>query len=397
MKLVQGGVCAAKGFTAAGINCGLKKRKPDLALIFSETPCIAAGVFTKNIVKAAPVEISKKRIGKPIRAILANSGNANCCAGEKGLKAALGESQAVAALLGIKSDSVLLASTGIIGKPLQVEKIKKAIPKLVSSLSKSGNKSARIAIMTTDTFPKEIAVSLDLNGKKVTIGGMVKGAGMIHPDMATMLSFVTTDVKIEKSALQKALKNAVSGSFNSISVDGDTSTNDSVMLVANGMAGNRLLRQGDAPYNKFCGALDFVLAELSKLIIRDGEGATKFVTIKVTGAKSDSDARELARFISTSSLLKCALFGEDPNWGRIAAKAGSAGISFKMDALDIYLGDIKVLSKGQAINIDSKKLKDLFKKKEIDITVNIGIGTGEAVCYTADLSYEYVKINAEYE
>lgn len=397
MKVIEGGVSAAKGFTASGIASGLKKKGLDLALIFSETPCMAAGVFTKNIVKAAPVVISQKRINKKIQAILANSGNANCCNGSAGLKAAYKTGAELARVLKIKEDSILLASTGIIGRPFPEGKIVMALPEAVLTLDNKGNESAKLAIMTTDTFPKEIAVEINIQGKSVKIGGMAKGAGMIHPDMATMFCFITTDANIEKLALNKALKAAVSESFNSITVDGDTSTNDSLIVLANGLAGNRLIKSGSADYNKFYSALKFVAGELAKLIIKDGEGATKFITINVTGAKDNNSARLLGRFIASSNLLKCAIYGQDPNWGRVAAKAGSGGIKFKMNELDIYLGKELVLAKGEARNVDIKKLEEIFKKPDVEILVKIGKGKGSATCYTSDLTEEYVKINAAYE
>lgn len=397
MKIIEGGVCAAKGFVASGVASGIKKKGLDLALIFSEAPCKAAGAFTKNIVKAAPIVISQKRINKKIHTILANSGNANCCNGSSGLKAAYREGQELARILRLKEDSVLIASTGIIGKPFPVEKLIMALPELVLSLDKNGNKRAKLAIMTTDTFSKEISAKISLDGKDVRIGGMAKGAGMIHPDLATMLCFITTDANIEKAALKRALKDVVESSFNSISVDGDTSTNDSVILLANGLAGNKLIKIETVAYKKFFDSLKFVAEKLAKLIVKDGEGATKFITIKILGAQSKSVARNLGRFLAASSLLKCALYGEDPNWGRIVSRIGSGGIKFRPEELDIYIGHKKVLSKGVACAVKRPVLEDIFKKDSIDITLNIGKGPGEATCYTTDLSVEYVKINSAYE
>ncbi len=398
MKVIQGGVCAAKGFFATGISSGIKKSGLDLALVFTKSPAIAAGTFTKNIVKAAPVVISQKRINNTVHAIISNSGNANCCSGKSGMDSVIKESEAIAKALGISKDSILVCSTGIIGKPLPVEKIVNAVPELVSSLAIDGNELAKKAIMTTDTFPKEVAVEINIGGNVVRIGGMAKGAGMIHPDMATMLSFVTTDALIEKTALKKALKLAVDNSFNSITVDGDTSTNDTVLLLANGQADNKIIKIGSPQFKEFFKALNFVAVELAKLIAKDGEGATKFVTINVSGAKTDAEARRIGRFVSISNLLKCAIYGQDPNWGRVAAKAGSSGVKFDINKLDIYIGRELVLSKGTSNDkADKSRLEEIFRQKNIDISIKIGNGKGKATCYTCDLTEEYIKINAAYE
>lgn len=387
-----------KGFLAGGLHCGIKRFKKDLALIYSKANCKAAALFTRNKVKAAPIVVSKEILkkGKPTRAIIVNSGNANCCTGSSGLRNAYLMAELAAKGLGLKREDVLVASTGIIGKELPMDKIESAMPQLVSGLSREKGHEVAEAIMTTDKMPKEAAVKIKIKERDVIIGGVAKGAGMIHPNMATTLCFITTDAYITRRALKLALADAVDKSFNSISVDGDTSTNDCVLALANGAAGNKLLDKRDKEFSVFSRAVDYVTEHLAKAIIRDGEGATKFVAINVVNAKKKSNARRIANKVATSTLFKTALFGQDPNWGRIAASVGSSGVMFDPQKLDIYLGRIKVLAGGVGVSGNKEALGRLFKKKELDITVDLNSGSKSYSMWTCDLSSEYVRINAHY-
>lgn len=386
---------APKGFRAAAVNCGIKRKHKDLALIVSDVPAVACGMFTQNRVKAAPILVDKEHLKKmTARAIIVNSGNANTCTGEKGLNDAYAMAEFTAAALGIEKEDVLVASTGVIGKPIPLNKIKAAVPLLVVGLSVKG--SIAEAIMTTDTFPKETAVRIKIKGKDIAIGAVAKGAGMIHPNMATMLCFITTDLFITRRALKLALADAVERSFNSISVDGDMSTNDTVLALANGSAGNKLLDRDDKDFAVFSRALNEVTGYLAKLIVRDGEGATKFVRINIKNAKSLMGAKRAARRLATSLLFKTALFGEDPNWGRIAAAIGASGVLFDPKKMDIYIGGAKVVKGGEGLYADFAALKKLFKKKEIEVTVDLNSGKKEYTLWTCDLSDEYVRINASY-
>ena len=404
MIIIKGGLTSAKGFLASGVKAGIKKSgRRDLGLIYSEVPAIAAAAFTSNRFQASPIKVSKVHLrGKLHRAILVNSGNANCANGKTGDVHAYMMANYAAKALGIKSKEVLVASTGIIGRMLPIDKIKNAMPSLIMALSKAGGGHFPEAIMTTDTKKKELAVKLKLGAQAVTIGGVCKGVGMIYPDMktekhATMLCFITTDAAISKKMLESAVSEATDSSFNMISVDGDMSTNDSCFMLANGLAGNKKITSKGGHYDKFVLALKFLTAELAKMMVKDGEGATKFVTIEVTGAKNRYDARVIARKISTSSLLKCCIYGADPNWGRIAAACGASEVAFDPDKADIYLGDIKVLSNGASVkDYDKNKARSLFKGKEIYIKVDMKSGKGRAVAWTCDFSKEYVEINSEY-
>ncbi len=379
MKVVKGGVTAPKGFIANGLSAGIKRSgKPDLGLIVSQVPAVTVGVFTKNTIKAAPLLVSMKHIKKGVgHAVLVNSGNANCYTGAFGLQYAEGSAELIASLLKVKVADVLVTSTGIIGKQLPYNKIVDAAPALVKGLSdKGGIKFAR-AIMTTDLKLKEIAVEVVIGGKKVTVGACAKGSGMIEPNMATMLGFITTDAAISLKMLKLALAKATDKSFNSITVDGCMSTNDMVTLQANGAAGNKTITKEDADFKKFYEALEFVSIDLSKKIVLDGEGATKFITIKVLGAANDPQAKKIAKAIANSPLVKTAAFGSNPNWGRVGAAVGSLGI--------------------KGINEDTMKISfSPFDKKDIAITVELNLGKANATVYTCDFSYEYVKINGEY-
>ncbi|HOP75417.1 MAG TPA: bifunctional glutamate N-acetyltransferase/amino-acid acetyltransferase ArgJ [Bacillota bacterium] len=398
MKYIDGGVCAAKGFMAGGVACGIKKTgKLDLALVYSEVPAQAAAVFTTNRVKAAPVQLSMKHIQSGLaQAIIANSGNANACVGPQGDATALAMCQAAAEYLKVPVESVLVASTGVIGVRLPVEKIQDTLKTTPGIVSKDGNLSAAQAIMTTDTFKKEAAVEIELGKTVVRIGGMAKGSGMIHPNMATMLGFVTTDAAIDLGLLQQALKRAADISFNRVTVDGDTSTNDCLFVLANGQAGNEKISLEGPEYEVFCAGLEAVCLELAKMLARDGEGATKLVEIRVEGAKSEAEAVQVGKAIATSSLVKTAIFGEDANWGRILAAAGYSGVAIQPELVDIYLGDLLVCSGGTGLVFDEEKAKAILSQKEITIVVKLGQGDTSATVWTCDLTYDYVKINGSY-
>lgn len=379
MKIIKGGVCAPRGFRANGLSAGIKRSgKPDLGLVYSYVPATTAAVFTKNSIKAAPLIVSMEHIKKGAgQAVLVNSGNANCYTGAFGLKYAQESVTLVAKLLRINQSDVLVASTGIIGKQLPFNKIAKAVPALVRDLSARGGTKFARAIMTTDLKIKEIAVRLPLGGKTVTIGACAKGSGMIEPNMATMLAFITTDAVISLNALKAAVQKVIDNSFNSITVDGCMSTNDMVTLHANGLAGNKTIVTQGADFQKFTKALEFVCIDLAKKIVLDGEGATKFMTISVTGAVHEAQAKKIAKTIANSVLVKTAAFGSNPNWGRVGAAVGSLGLK----------------------GIDEKTMKisfSPFDKKDIAISVELQLGKAKATVYTCDLSYGYVKINGEY-
>lgn len=378
MKIIQGGVTAALGFKANGMSCGIKKSgKPDLALIACDFAAPAASVFTKNSIKAAPIIVSQEKMRfKKTQAIIVNSGNANCFTGSFGLLYARQSTELIAQLMNINSDHVLVASTGIIGRPLAYKKIEEAAPRLVSGLSAKNGKKAAQAILTTDKQIKEIAVTFSLGGKKVTIGACAKGSGMIQPNMATMLGFITTDCAIAHPLLARALRLAVEPSFNSITVDGCMSTNDMVTILASGLAGNKTIGAPGKDFNVFCQALNFICLDLAKKIVLDAEGATKFIEVTVTGASSQAQAKGAAMAIANSSLVKTAAYGCDPNWGRVAAAVGSLGL--------------KVSEKDLKIRFSS------FTKKNIAITVDLNCGRQKATVYTCDLTLEYVKINGKY-
>ena len=399
MKIVRGGVTAARGFKAAGVNCGLKKSKrPDLALLFSDRPCVSAGTFTVNRVRSGSVVLSEERIKKGnSQAIIVNSGNANCCSGDREIQNAERITALIARRLGLDEDKVLMASTGIIGRPLPTGKILKGVDSLVKGLNANNGLKFAKAIMTTDTVHKETAVTISIGNKKVTIGGAVKGSGMICPNMATMLAFFTTDAAIERSALRTAFKDAVLCSFNRITVDGDMSTNDSAFIVANGAAGNRLIKKGGKEYSKFLDALKYAALELAKKIVLDGEGASRFVEVLVKGARQKKDAEIVARHVAGSSLVKTMIAGGDPNWGRVAASVGSSGVRIDAKKTDIYFGKTLVMKNGSDRNVPRNILLGMFAKKAIYITVDLKSGAGLARIWTCDLTKRYVEINAEYE
>lgn len=407
MNWIEGGVTAPKGFKAAGVVCGIKKSGKDLALIYSETAGLITGAFTANSVKAAPVEIclkqlikTKKKVGIG-QAIVINSGNANACTGKQGLRDAYQMKEITAKLLKIKQEHVFVASTGIIGHPLPMRKIKNGIRKAVENLSEHGSRNAAEAIMTTDTFPKEVAIEFYTAEKQtspVRIGGIAKGAGMISPHLkcATMLCFLTTDAVIEEKFLYKSFKNAIENSFNRITVDGEMSTNDTVLILANGRANNKKITQNSLSGKKFYEALNLVCEKLAKLIVKDGEGATKFIEVKVTGAPSSKLAERFARQIANSLLVKTAIYGSDLNWGRIIAALGATGLKVNLELIDLYIGKLAVLKKGNPMRYNSKIARKILSAPDIQIYLNLHSGNKEATIWTCDLTENYIKINSHY-
>jgi len=395
---MENGITTPRGFKAAGISCGIKKGdKKDLALIYSEVPARAAALFTTNQIKAAPLKVSAEHIeDENAQAIVINSGCANAATGKKGLEDAEEMTQATAQILGIEKENVLIASTGTIGTFLPMNKIAEGIKEAKGKLSREGGGDASQAIMTTDTFPKEVVVEVDIGGQKVTIGGMAKGAGMIFPHLATMLSFITTDAAISGELLKKALKSSIDRSFNMITVDGEESTNDIVVILANGLAGNEEIDKENEDFKKFSSGLDEITLKLAKMIVKDGEGATKFIEIEIKNALEWEDAKKVAFSIANSLLVKTAIFGEDANWGRIMAAIGNSGVEIEEEKTDIYLGNLKLASKGCGIKYSEEKAKKILKEKEIKITVDLNLGEKSAKVWTCDLTPDYVKINAHY-
>lgn len=394
MKNITGSITAPKGFRAASMHCGIKKKRPDLALVVSDVAATAAGVFTANKFQAAPVQVSREYLsGGSHRAVIINSGNANCLTGKGGITDAVEMSKATALALGCRKDDVLVCSTGIIGRRLPVGKIVKALPKLVSLLSKQDPKKVAEAIMTTDTFRKDIACSINIGGRQARIGAMAKGAGMIAPNMATMLCIMTTDVKIGKGLLKRALKAAVEDSFNSITVDGDMSTNDTVLILANGLSGVDI-GSSSAAYNAFVSALKAVCLELAKMIVRDGEGATKFIEIEVKNARSSHQAKRCALGIANSPLFKTMCYGQDPNFGRVASACGASYASIVPSKVDIYLNGKLLVKSGVARQQHISR--SLLKPRDIKVRVALNTGTAGARVFTSDLTPEYVRINAAY-
>lgn len=405
MKILDGGVTAAKGYKAAGLYAGIKKgNKKDMAMVFSEVPCEAAGTFTSNRVKAAPVKWDQNVVygGGTVRAVVVNSGIANACTGEEGLACCEETAKAAAKVLGISEREVLVASTGVIGKQLPLDIIRKGIKRLAPVLSDSREAAimAAEAIMTTDTVKKEVAVSVEIGGKTVTVGGMCKGSGMIHPNMCTMLGFVTTDAAISKEMLQKALSVDVQDTYNMISVDGDTSTNDTVLLLANGMAENeKITGDGDA-FQAFCEALHYVNCELAKKMAGDGEGATALFETKIVGAQTKEQAKILAKSVVCSSLTKAAIYGHDANWGRILCAMGYSGADFDPEKVDLYFesaaGKLKIIENGVATGYSEEKATEILSEKEVTAIADIKMGSCSASAWGCDLTYDYVKINADY-
>lgn len=401
MKTISGGVTAAKGFTANGVHCGIRKNrtKRDLALIFSEVKANAAAVYTTNLVKGAPLTVTKAHIsdGKA-QAIICNSGNANTC-NANGIEIAEQMSDLLGAEMNIASSDVVVASTGVIGQPLDIEPIKSGIPSLVAGLGDNSLFAAE-GIMTTDTEVKEIAVSFEIGGVECKIGGIAKGSGMIHPNMATMLVFITTDCAISSDLLQKALSTDIADTFNMVSVDGDTSTNDMVCVLANGMAGNNEITAENDDYNTFMKALNTVTVHLCRCIAGDGEGATKLLECKVNGAKSKEIAKTVAKSVICSSLTKAAMFGADANWGRVLCAIGYSGADVDVNKIDVSFasakGEIPVCKNGAGIEFSEEIAKEILLEKEIDILVSLNDGEFSSTAWGCDLTYEYVKINGDY-
>ncbi len=388
-----------KGFRFSAVEAAVKKPgRLDFALIYSEVPAVAAAVFTTNKVKAAPVLLSMERVkGGLARAVLVNSGNANACTGLRGMDDALEISQVVADRVGLDKDSILVASTGVIGQPLPSDRMKNAVPALVEGLSSGTLPDIARAIMTTDTFPKMETRAGEAGGKEYTICGIAKGAGMIMPNMATMLSFIVTDAAVDPDMLKKVFREAVDSSFNCISIDGDTSTNDTALILANGMSGNPEIKRGTTEGERFATLLRDVLLSLSRQIVRDGEGATKFVEIVVTGAFSDGDAKKAAMAVANSLLVKTAFFGQDANWGRILAAIGYSGAEIDQNRTALWFDDVLMARDGIFAGGDAESNgSEVLKKKSFTVTVDLGLGGGNATVYTSDLSYDYVKINADY-
>ncbi len=405
MKIIEGGVTSAKGFKAAGTAAGIKyQNRKDMAMIFSEHPCVAAGVFTSNVVKAAPVLWDQKvvRESESVQAVVVNAGIANACTGKEGMSYCRQTAEEAAKLLNISEDSVLIGSTGVIGMQLRMDRITEGIRNLVPKLmdtTEAGTEAAE-SIMTTDTISKQVAVQIELDGKTVTVGGMSKGSGMIHPNMCTMLAYVTTDAAIEKELLQKLLSRDVQDTFNMISVDGDTSTNDTLLVLANGAAGNEMIRTEDENCRKFAEALHYVNEELAKMMAGDGEGATKLLEVKIVGAAKKEDARMLAKSVVGSSLTKAAMYGNDANFGRILCAMGYSGVKFDPEIVDLYYEaegqKIQIMKNGLAADYSEEEATKLLDHKAVTVTADLKSGDASATAWGCDLTYDYVKINADY-
>lgn len=397
-KKIPGGVTTPRGFLAAGVAAGVRKNgRRDLAVLYSETPSVAAALYTQNQVKAAPVLVTQDHLaGGLAQAIVVNSGIANACTGEQGFTDARRIAELAGDTLNIPKDHVIVASTGVIGEYLPMDKMEPGIKEAATLLSREGGADAAEAILTTDTTTKEFAVKFLLGGKEVMIGGMAKGSGMIHPNMATMLAFITTDACVEPQALDIALRWAVNRSFNAITVDGDTSTNDMVVVLANGQVDSNPLSESDPEYVFFREALLAVCTELAKMIARDGEGASKFLEVRVKGAACEEDARIIARSIAASSLVKTAISGEDANWGRVLSAAGASGVPFDPNLVDVYLGNLMVAADGRGLPFDEERAGAILRKRDVVITVDLHKGSALGIAWGCDLTFEYITINANY-
>ncbi len=404
MKIIEGGVTAAKGYKATGVYAGIKKKRKDMALVYSTVPAVGAGTFTTNVVKAAPVKWDMKvtKESPYVQAVVLNSGVANACTGAEGDLNNELMAKAVAEAMNIPVDAVYTASTGVIGKQMPIEIIKEGVKLLATELKndfEAGNLAAE-AIMTTDTYSKQSAVTFEVDGRTITVGGMAKGSGMIHPNMATMLGVVTTDLAISKELLQEALSADVKISFNMISVDRDTSTNDSLLVLANGVAGNSVITEKNIDYDNFCAALNYVTTDLAKKMAADGEGATKLFEVQVVGANSQEEATVISKSIITSSLVKTAVFGNDANWGRILCAMGYSGVNFDPDKVDLYIesvdGKLMLVENGMATDYSEEFATKILSGKEVKATADLKSGNATATAWGCDLSYDYVKINADY-
>ena len=402
MKMIEGGVTAAKGFSGGGMYCGIRKNKtkPDLAMIYSSAPCAAAGMYTSNLVKGAPILVTKRNLANGVaRAVICNSGNANTCNAD-GEEKAWRMCEIAGQALNIDPSDVIVASTGVIGQVLPIEPIEETAPLLASSLKGDGSELAAKAIMTTDTVVKEAAAEFTVGGKTVRLGGICKGSGMIHPNMCTMLCFLTTDAAIAAPVLDKALRGVVAETFNMVSIDGDTSTNDTITVMANGLAENPEILADTPEYEEFTQALRAICTDLARKMAKDGEGATKLLVCKVTGAANLTDARTVAKSVICSSLLKAAMFGADANWGRVLCAIGYAGTNTDVNRVDVSFrskaGTIDVCKNGAGIPFSEEKAKEILTQDEIDILVTLGDGDASAEAYGCDLTYDYVKINGDY-
>lgn len=395
---IEGGVTAPQGFRAGGLYCGIRKAKKDLGIIFSDRPAAVAGVFTLNKTQAAPILVCKTLLKRSslCSAVVVNSGNANACTGERGLNDAWTMVRTTAEALNVPEDRVMVSSTGVIGQYMPIEKITAGIRQLAGQLSRNGNNDAAEAIMTTDTYPKQVAVKFTLGSAVVTVGGMAKGSGMIAPNMATMLAFITTDVAIDQPLLQKALVSANNRSFNRITVDGDMSTNDMALMLANGRAQNKPFSEDSEEYKLFSAALEYVMIKLAKMIARDGEGATKLIEVVVKGAPTETEAAKAAGAVANSNLVKTAIHGADANWGRILAAVGYSGIDFNPDDVEISFNDLPVLKRNYEIVLDEEKAKQALSQENVVVTVNLNHGEQSARFWTCDLTKEYIHINASY-
>ncbi|WP_343209602.1 bifunctional glutamate N-acetyltransferase/amino-acid acetyltransferase ArgJ [Anaerolentibacter hominis] len=405
MTVLEGGVTAAKGFQAAGVAAGLRKSgKKDMAMVYSEVPAVTAGTFTTNVVKAAPVKWDQKLVKEQAsaRAVILNSGIANACTGAEGVLFNEKMAQAAAKVLNTEKEMVLTASTGVIGMQLPADKIEHGAGLLKAALqdTREAGHDAALAIMTTDTIPKECAVSFPIQGKTVTLGGMSKGSGMIHPNMATMLSVITTDAAISKELLQEALSADIKTSFNMISVDRDTSTNDTLLILANGLAGNEQITKKDADYELFCQALNYVTTTLAKMMAGDGEGATKLFEVMVVGAESKEQAAVLSKSVITSNLVKTAIYGSDANWGRILCAMGYSGADFDPDAVDVTIqssaGTLLIVKNGMAADYSEEFATEILSKEQVTALIDVKMGAETATAWGCDLTYDYVKINGDY-
>ena len=405
LNFIEGGVCAAQGFRAAGIHVGVKTHaawKKDVALIVSDVDCAAAAVFTKNVVKAAPIHVDKAHLadGKA-RAIIANSGNANACA-PHGEENAEKMCAAAAKAIGCKAEDVLVSSTGVIGQTINIQAIEDGVPELYGALARSAEASdaAAHAIMTTDTVKKEVAVETTVGGKTVRMGGIAKGSGMIHPNMGTMLCFLTTDCAISPEMIRTALLETVNVSFNRISVDGDTSTNDSCIVLANGLAGNETITAKGPDYDAFLEALQALCMELAKKMASDGEGAKHLITCNVQGAKDEAQAETVSKSVISSTLTKAAIFGADANWGRVLCAMGYSGVEFDPDKVDVHFasaaGDIAVCEKGRGLDFDEELAKKILTEHDVEINITMGEGEATCTCWGCDITYDYIKINGDY-
>lgn len=396
--MTAGGITSARGFRAAGVAAGLKKTKPDLALIVADTPATIAGVFTTNSLAAAPTQLCRELLAarSPARAIIINSGNANACTGPNGLRDARRMGKLTAELLSVEASEVFVCSTGTIGRPLPMDRVEAGIRLAVAALTADGGNEAALAILTTDTKPKQVAAQLEIDGRTVTIGGMAKGSGMIHPNMATLLVFLTTDAVVEAQALQTCLAKAVNKSFNRISVDGDQSTNDTVLFLANGSAGNAPLGLKHPRWNFFCRAVAALTNELARQIVKDGEGATKLVTVTVARAPSARAAEKIARAVANSLLVKTSWFGADPNWGRVMGAIGYAGVKINPELIDIAYDGQTAVRGGQGAGVPPEKLQAILAKPEFAVEIDLHSGSARYSMTTCDCSLEYVRINASY-